>query len=228
MTQRILYLPGLDGGGGGASAIAEHLPPELSFEVFSYPTGRVLDFEELTRLVALRLEALDGLLLGESFGGAVAQETAIRRPEAVKRLVLLSTFNHEVEALAAALARTAIRILPRPLLRPVTRWLGSWKLAGTLRGEKRREFLDYLADADHKEFGRRLELLKGFDTRPRLREIRCPVTVLHAAKDPIASAPSQLEPWRRMADSTLHSIAGAGHLVSVERSEEIAALLTGR
>src|SRR5688572_10302785 len=117
MATTALFLPGLDGEPFTAGKIGEHLRI-ARLVVFAYPVGRALDWDSVCGLVAARMEREGAkLLIGESFGGAVAQETALRHPGVLRGLYLLSTFNYEAEAFAAMLGRVATRVLPAPLMR---------------------------------------------------------------------------------------------------------------
>ncbi len=223
MTRDVLYLPGLDGEAFCAEKLSQHTTARL--HVFRYPVGRTVEWPELCNLVAARLQALGtGLLAGESFGGAVAQETALRHPQAVRSLLLLSTFNSEPERFAASLGRAAVKLLPAGMTRVAARMLGSWKLAGTLRGPERARFLDRLAAQDHTEFARRLKLLQGFDTRAQLGNLKLPLCVVYGTRDPICAKAETLQVWQRVG-ATVHEIKGFGHLVVAEAAPEVGAIV---
>ena len=184
---------------------------------FVYPTGRKLKWDEMADMVASKLKALGtGLMAGESFGGAVAQQTALLRKDAVSSICLLGSFNHEAEPVAATIGRTASRLLPKVILNPVARLLADWKLAGNLQGEDRRKFLEFFGSLDHDELARRLELMKGFDLSDRLVGIRCHVEILYGSDDRIAADPRQLAYWERLPDKTIHCLDGAGHVLCAE------------
>ena len=184
---------------------------------FEYPTGHALNWTEMTELAAAKLKALDtGLLVGESFGGAVALKTAILQPLSVKSLCLLGSFSAEPEPLAAGIGRTASRLLPKVALNPISRWLADWKLAGNLRGEERKKFLEFFGTLDHAELGRRLGLLKGFDVSDRLVGVHCHVEILYGSQDRIAANDTQLKLWQRLERKRLHSLDGAGHVIARE------------
>lgn len=225
MPQPVLFLPGLDGEPFTASKLSEHTRV-AQLHVFVYPEGGALDFELLTRLVVARMNQLGTkLLAGESFGGALAQETALRHGAALDRLLLLSTFNHEVEVAASRVGRGASRVLPNALMRPVARLLAGWKLAGTLQGEDRRKFVDRFSQLDYHELAGRLKLLAGFDTRKRLMSLKLPVEVVYGTRDPISNHQDQLQVWRNMPHCRLHAITGFGHLVSAEAAPQVAAIV---
>ncbi|MBK9975321.1 MAG: alpha/beta hydrolase [Planctomycetes bacterium] len=225
MPQPVLYLPGLDGETFTANKLNENLQ-RAQLHVFAYPQGRDLNFETLAHQVVSRMQQLGTrLLAGESFGGAVAQETALRHGGCLDRLMLISTFNHEAERVASRVSRGATRLLPRGVMAPVARVLADWKLAGTLKGEERRKFLDRFAALDFVELARRLKLLVGFDTRRRLMGLKLPVQVVYGTRDAITNHPDQLQVWRNMPDCRVHAVVGYGHLVSAEAAPQVAAIM---
>lgn len=225
MSQPVLFLPGLDGEPFTANKLNENLK-RVQLHVFAYPVGGELNFESLAHQVVSRMQQLGTrLLAGESFGGAVAQETALRHTACLDRLMLVSTFNHEAERLASRVSRGATHVLPRGVMGPVARVLADWKLAGTLKGEDRRKFLDRFAALDFVELARRLKLLAGFDTRPRLMGLKLPVQVVYGTRDAITNHPDQLQVWRNMPDCRVHAINGYGHLVSAEAAPQVAAII---
>lgn len=184
---------------------------------FGYPTGRTLKWDEMADLVAGKLAALGtGLIAGESFGGAVAQQTALLRKDAVTSVCLLGSFNHEAEPIASSIGRAASRLLPKVVLHPVARLLADWKLAGNLRGEERRKFLEFFDSLDHEELAQRLELLKNFDISDRLVGMNCHVEILYGSDDKIASDPRQLAMYERLPDKMFHCFDGAGHVLCSE------------
>lgn len=213
---RALFLPGLDGEARSVQTLQSHLK-QVGLHAFGYPTGRELKWDELADLVAAKLKALGtGLIAGESFGGAVAQKTALLRKDAVKSICLLGSFNHEPEPFAAGVGRTASRLLPKVVLNPVARLLADWKLAGNLRGEERKKFLEFFGSLDHEELARRLGLLKGFDVSDNLVGIKCPVEIIYGSQDGISADRRQLAMWERLPDKRLHRLDGAGHIVCRE------------
>ena len=213
---KVLFLPGLDGEPRSMHKVQPHLK-RVEMVPFAYPTGRTLKWDELTDLVASKLASLEsGLIAGESFGGAVAQQTAILQRGAVTSICLLGSFNHEAEPIAASIGRSASRLLPKVVLNPVARLLANWKLAGNLQGEERRKFLEFFESLDHAELARRLELLKGFDVSDRLVGIRCHVEILYGSDDRISADPRQLNMWDRLPDKSIHCLDGAGHVLCAE------------
>ncbi|CAG0953022.1 hypothetical protein PLCT2_00306 [Planctomycetaceae bacterium] len=219
----VLYCPGLDGNAREIEPVVELLPPHITIEPFYYPTLNRVTFEELANLISIRLaERAKGrrLLAGCSFGGAVAQKVAILKPECLDALLLVATFNHEAEAFASMLGRAAVKVLPDFVLKPVTRVLARWKLAGGLDKESNERFLNSITSVDPRLLAARLEMLKDFDTRPWLSEMRLPVDVIYSTDDPISGAALQLEGWKRLPNARVNGVKG-GHVVQRQAPEAV-------
>ncbi len=223
----VLYCPGLDGNAREMEPVLELLPKHISVEPFYYPTLPKVSFEELANLIAVRLnERPKGkrLLAGCSFGGAVAQKVAILRPDCLDALFLIVTFNHEAEAFASMLGRAAIKVLPGFVLKPVTRVLARWKLAGGLDKESNERFLKSITSVDPRLLASRLELLKDFDVRPWLPQIKIPVDVVYSSDDPISAGALQLEGWKRLPNARVNGVKG-GHVAQRQAPDAVRDLL---
>ncbi len=219
----VLYCPGLDGNAREMDPVLELLPPHVTVEPLFYPTLRRTSFEDLVHLVSLRLsERPKGrrLLAGCSFGGAVAQMTALLKPQSLDALFLIVTFNHEAEAFAAAVGRAAAKVLPNFVMRPVTRLLARWKLSGGMDPDRREKFLDMISSLDPRVLTARLEILRDFDVRSRLAKIQVPVDVVYSTDDSISGSASQLEGWKRLANVRVNGIKG-GHVISRQQPQAV-------
>lgn len=223
----VLYCPGLDGNAREMEPVVELLPGHVRVEPFYYPTLPQVSFEELARFIAIRLQERPRgrrLLAGCSFGGAVAQMVALLQPGCLDGLFLVVTFNHEAEAFASMLGRAAVKVLPDFVLRPVTRVLARWKLAGGLDEESNERFLKSITSVDPRLLAARLAMLKGFDVRARLGEIKIPVDVVYSSDDPISASPAQLEGWKRLPEGRVSGVKG-GHVAQRQAPGDIARLL---
>ena len=165
-------------------------------------------------------------LAGHSMGGRVALEVMRKAPERVERLALLSTGVHpllpgETEkrtALIDLANRDGIRALAEQWIPPV--------LHPSRRGDQ--DLVDPLIDmwcrctpADHE--GQIKAALNRRDARDVLAGISCPTLVLGGADDPWAPAESQREIAAAIPGATLVLIVDCGHMVAVERPDEVTA-----
>ena len=90
----VVYLPGLDGTGRLLHRQAD-LHEQYDVRCIAYPQDQPQTYESLANLALSHLEgAGGGIVLAESFGGAVALTLALQRPDLVQRLVLVNTFAY--------------------------------------------------------------------------------------------------------------------------------------
>src|SRR5262245_32611003 len=117
----LIYLPGLDGTGR-----LLHRQPELhrAYDVHcvAYPQNTPNTYRELAGLAAEHFDKTGpGIVLAESFGGAVALTLALARPELVERLVLVNTFAYFPRRWLISLAAYFGRFLPAQSSHSATR-----------------------------------------------------------------------------------------------------------
>jgi pimeloyl-ACP methyl ester carboxylesterase len=97
MVERVLLLPGASGAGSFWEPVARLLPDSWDKVCLDWPglgdvppDPRVASFDDLADLVLARMEVpVD--VVAQSMGGVVAVQVALRRPELVRRLVLVAT-----------------------------------------------------------------------------------------------------------------------------------------
>lgn len=191
-----------DSRGNGRST----MPPEaVTMQTFADDTLALLD-------------ALDGPdatahLYGQSFGGMVALEVALRRPERVRSLVLAAT-----HAGAARASPVESRSVPkdRPYLA-----LYSEEFARAHPDHVAEDLAVGSRNRQPPEHGRRQwEALRDWDVWDELSRITRPTLILHGSGDRVVS----VENARRMAaaipGARLVVLDGAGHVYHSERGEE--------
>ena len=110
----LVYVPGLDGSGEMLFAHEDEVARRFRLLRVPSRTDSAFDYDDLVGDV---LAAMDDENVGratvfaESFGGSVALELALRRPDRVERLVMLNTFawfpNRALLRWGGALARSA-------------------------------------------------------------------------------------------------------------------------
>src|SRR5258708_918441 len=122
MRPPLLFIPGLDGT-GRLLFRQPRLHKTYDVRCVSYPHSPPATYEELADAAALRLVDGRGVVLAESFGGAVALTLALRRPDLVSRLVLVNTFAHFPRRLIIEIASEVGRFLPARPAPPATREL---------------------------------------------------------------------------------------------------------
>ena len=189
-------------------------------------------FEALAGVVAGLIEEVGAgavHLVGLSFGGMVAQATALARPELVRSLTLIGTASTFPEAARGAMRARAetvrsggmAAVLPASLercFRPETR------LA-------RPDLMDRVSKTvlgDDPEANAAIwEMISGFEVRTRLREIGCPALVLVGDRD--ASTPPAMSAVlaEEIGRARMVVVPGASHMVPLEAPEAVNVELIG-
>ncbi len=182
----------------------------------------------LARIAASLLDVLgyqDVDVLGVSWGGALAQEFALRHPERVRRLVLVSTSPGWV-GFPGRLSALWVLMTPRRYRSP------SYfeEVAPTLYGGAVRENPRLLREQGRLRFIRppslrgylwQLAAALGWTSTLRLHRVKSPTLVVLADDDPIIPlANGRLLAWR-LRDARLHVVARGGHLLLVTHAEEV-------
>jgi 3-oxoadipate enol-lactonase len=165
-------------------------------------------------------------VLGGMWGGCIAQEFALRHADMLDRLVLVSTTPVTSEPNATSSP------MPPPeewwMEDPVERWRAELPL-DTAPGyfDDKPDLLDREAERYRGNRitweGRMRQVAAGgqFDVRDRLHEITAPTLVLHGDQDPYIPVQNAELIANRIPNALLRIIRGAGHLLFIERPEEM-------
>lgn len=236
----ILLLHGAAPGASGLSAYRHNapallaagfrliIPDLLGFGASSKPVDRPYDLANLTEPVLALLEYLrlgSFQIVGNSFGGAVANEVALRRPDLVERLVLAAP--HCLESAETYVAMPGVRGLRAAL--------GRQEL--TL-DDLRTAFGFMVHDPQHIDdqlLGERLAVMKTQphevmgslvlgDISGRIGAIEQPVLAFWGANDRLTPASGGLKIVERCARADLIIWNQTGHWPQVERASQFNAL----
>lgn len=225
MKPTLVYAPGIDGTGRLLFRQAR-LHESYDVRCVAYPQDHTHSYADLAALVEQELgHAGGGVLLAESFGGAVALMVALARPELVRRLVLVNTFAYyprRVHIEALALVGPYLPTKPsHPLTRPLRSMLF---FAPDVPRDIRRQWWELTADVPMSAFGRRFQLITGLDLRPRLPELRMPTLVLAAPNDHVVPPVAGHLLARRIPGAKLAQ-PRAGHAAMVHPQVDMAKLM---
>ncbi len=221
----LVYLPGLDGTGR-----LLHRQPALhqQYEVHcaSYPQDHPSTYAQLAGLAIRHLEkAGPGVLLAESFGGAVALTAALARPELVRRMVLVNTFAYYPRQPVIRLAAWLGRWLPHRPSHPMTRGLrGVFFFPPDVSAPERAEWWDRTADVPMSAFGHRFPMIAALDLRERLPSIDVPTLVLAARNDRVVPPTAGKDLARRLPRARLIQ-PPVGHAALIHPLIDVARLL---
>ena len=217
----LVYVPGIDGSGELLLETAERL--RLQFRLVqveyvdgvSYGESIVADLAASLRVVLDKLGIDRALLLAESFGGPVALKFALEHAEVVRGLAIVNSFAYYPRRVDLAITRVGARLLPSAVFRFVRPLIAARKLFGrlcepdALRRFKARETPNF--DSNYRK---RLRAIEAIDLRPRLSEIKVPVSLFASERDRVVpSVPCLQEMQAGLANATLRTIPDGGHVV---------------
>ena len=229
--EALVLVPGMDGTG----QLFYRQTPSLSesFRTATYAlrsNARTMDMlvDDLSCVIdTIAPETRRAVVVGESFGGALAMSFALARPEQVSALVVLNSFPYFSPQFRLRLARYGLALLPwgaMPLIRRAT----AFRLhsAHTHREEIRR-FMELTASADREGYINRLQLLMSYDIRDRLPDLQPPALFLAAEQDHLVPAIQQAQLMvSRVPHGTLRVLHGHRHVCLIAPDINLAQMVT--
>ena len=225
----LVYVPGMDGTG---KLFYRQIPGLAGrFRVGTYALRD--DAPDMHTLVADLISVLvevgrnqPAVLVGESFGGALAMSAALERPDMVRALVLLNTFPFFGPQYRLRLAIAAIRVMPWGAMRIVRRVTAYRLHSPHTHLEERRQFLHLTAGTTRRGYLGRLGILTRYDVRERLRELRMPTLLLAADRDYLIPSVEQAKLMAaHIPNATTMVLNGYGHSCFLARSFDLDAIL---
>jgi pimeloyl-ACP methyl ester carboxylesterase len=229
--EALILVPGMDGTG----QLFYRQTPSLSesFKTATYALrSKASTMDTLVDDLACVIDTVApetrrAVVVGESFGGALAMSFALARPEQVSALVVLNSFPYFSPQFRLRLARYGLALLPwgaMPLIRRAT----AFRLhsAHTHREEIRR-FMELTASADREGYINRLQLLMSYDIRDRLPDLQPPALFLAAEQDHLVPSIQQAELMvSRVPHGTLRVLHGHGHICLIAPDINLAQMVT--
>ncbi|MBA4025650.1 MAG: alpha/beta hydrolase [Gordonia sp.] len=158
-------------------------------------------------------------VLGTSFGGAIAQHLAIRHPERVRTLALVSTTATHASTRTFAESSTAMTAEERALAMLDAALSLAVREHDPSIVETVRAALVRRPDELH---ARRIGALAGHDTTGLLASIRIPTLVVHGTDDTVIPYEAGRLLAERIPGAAFWSIEGARHATAFECAEELA------
>ena len=226
----LVFVPGMDGTGELFYLQVPRLAPHYRVATYTLrEDGTMQDLvADLAAVIAESGTHGRATVVGESFGGTVALSFALTHPEMVDRLVVLNSFPRFLPQARLHLAIAVLRALPFPwVVMSLVRRLTAFRLHSrhTHRREIRR-FLEVTARTTRAGYLSRLRVLRDFDVRARLGDIRTPTLFLASDRDHLVPA---VEQARYMADrvpnARLRVLRGHGHICLIAPDLDLAELL---
>jgi pimeloyl-ACP methyl ester carboxylesterase len=212
----LIYIAGLDGTGELFFKQAQALASRYRVVTFRSREAGHFDYDDLSDDVAAIIRDAGearAVVLGESFGGTVALNFALRHPSMVARLVIVNSFPRFRSRLRLKLATGLAASLPFGVVRP-------FRMAANLLGlyidgvgkQDRRRFFEIIHNVRQEGYVRRLQLIAGFNVERRLEEITAPVLLIAGDRDIVVPSVAEARTMARaIPNSRLRIIPGAGH-----------------
>ncbi len=219
--RRVIYVPGIDGSGELLLGLASKIAERRRLTRLAYTCDSPIEEDQYSGLARRLWQVVDGspgdkvVLLAESFGGAVALQAVLEKPERVAGLVLVNSFAHYR---ARARLQWSRWILPR-IPPPVFQWARARFAPRTLFGKLRdadaiARFRKTRHPFSPEGYARRLRMIQRLDLRERLPEVSCPTLVVAGDRDRVVDSVRQAELMNETIPlSRAHVVEGGGHLL---------------
>ncbi|MEF2277192.1 alpha/beta hydrolase [Deinococcus sp. YIM 134068] len=195
----------------------------------SDPFGDAFTLADLADDAAAFLRAVDAapaFVVGLSMGGMVAQHLALRHPDLVRGLVLVSTTPGGAESTPATERGRAALFLPADMEARERARQALTLMTHDGFTERNPETL--ATAARHAErhpmsaesFKRQFRAIRAHDTTPDLARLTVPTLVLHGEHDDLIPLPNAERLAAAIPGAELRVYAGTGHMPHLERAEE--------
>lgn len=244
-AQTLLFLHGLGGSAESWRAQLDALAPMVRCVAWTMPgygRSRALRETTIETLADAALSLVDSLgldrvvVVGQSMGGFVAQELALRHPDRVERLVLVATtaaFGRPTDDGSVSMFNQgllAARLQPLDDGRRMT--AVAREHIPTMVGPDCpalvvKDAAKIMGAIPPAAYRAALEALVTFDTRHRLGALSLPTLCLAGGLDTSATPAAMAELADLIPDARLEIIEGAAHLVNQEQPDEVNRLIRG-
>jgi pimeloyl-ACP methyl ester carboxylesterase len=226
----VVLVPGMDGTGRLFYRQVARLAPEYRVATYALRDSAesmdllVDDLASIVRQVSP--EEGRAVVIGESFGGALALTLAAERPECVRSLVILNSFPYFEPQFRLRLALAGLRTMPWGMMGAVRRLTAFRLHSPHTHGDEIRQFMRLTAAASRTGYLNRLRILQRWDMRPRLANIAAETLFLAADQDHLVPAVAQAQIMAaRVPKSTVRVLNGHGHICLIAPDVDLAQIL---
>lgn len=211
----------------GVRTLAWNMPGYQGSDVRMQPP----DFAHLSDRLGALIDGLGGPvhLIGQSIGGMIALDHAIRQPQHLRTLTLVTTtprFGGRDDRFRNAFLAARLGPLDRgqSMAQMAADAAPGLVGPGTDPLEVRR-ISDALAQVPEATWRGILQCLVGFDRAQDLASVTCPALVVAGSADRNAPAATMEKMAARIADARFHLLEGAGHMLHQEMPAAFNAIL---
>ncbi len=224
-AENIILVPGLD----GTALLFYRQIPLLArrFNVTAFPLADESEstMDSLTEDLSRLLDELGierAVLCGESFGGALSMSFALDYPDRVSALVIVNSFPYIRKRLQLFLGPRILRVIPWGTMRFVRRFTESRLHSRHCSREDLKEFHQRTREIGRDGYIRRLEILRDYDLRERLGEIRVPALFLAGDQDRLVPSVREARFMaERVPDASLEILRGYGHICLINHDLDL-------
>jgi pimeloyl-ACP methyl ester carboxylesterase len=212
----LVYIAGMDGTGELFYKQAPALARSYRVATFRQREHGRFTYDDLTEDVAAIIRNAGesrATIVGESFGGTIAMQFAIRFPEMVERLVVVNSFPRFRPRWKIEIAAAFAPIVPQRLiwlLRRCANMLGL--MLDGVSAEDRRRFFQAVRGVKREVSARRLRLIAELDIENRLPEIKALTLFIAGENDYLVKSVREARLMAaRVPIADVKIIEGAGH-----------------
>ncbi len=192
---------------------------------FPLPNDASADMDDLVAELATFLDRDAGpevVLCGESFGGALSLSFALAHPERLRGLVIVNSFPVIRQRWKLFLGPLALRLLPWGAMPIVRRFTEARLHSPHAQPEDLHEFRERSKQIGKAGYLRRLEILRHYDVRDRLGELRLPVLFLAGDRDQLLPAVAEARYMAaRVPRGTAVVLEGYGHICMINHDFDL-------
>lgn len=224
-AETLILVPGLD----GTALLFYRQIPLLArrFNVVAFPLPNekrhsMADLVEELRRLCCEVASESVLLCGESFGGALSMSFALAHPELVRGLVIINSFARVSGRLRLHLAPLALRVIPWGAMPLVRRFTEARLHSPHALPEDLREFRERSKAIGREGYIRRIEILRHYDLRGRLHEIRAPALFLAGDRDHLVPSVAEARFMSgRIPNAEMSVLEGYGHVCLINHDLDL-------
>lgn len=166
------------------------------------------------------------IVVGESFGGALALSLALAQPGRVRALVILNSFPYFAPQFRLWLGIHGLKVLPWGAMGLIRRLTASRLHSRHTHRQEIQRFMELTAGASRDGYLNRLRVLTTYDVRHRLPELRCPTLFLAAELDHLVPSIAQAQYMTsRVPGAVSRVLAGHGHICLIAPDVDLAQIL---
>lgn len=187
----------------------------VSFQTLADALKRLMDFLQLSQ----------AHLIGQSIGGMIAQEFALRYPQQVSSLVLIATtsaFGGKDDSFRQSFLKARLAPLDEGMsMRDLAEQSIHHIVGADCPNSVKQAAISSMANIHEASYRDILKCLVTFNRRTEFSRIHCPVCLISGSEDTNAPANTMKRMSDKLPNSQYHDIQGAGHLVNLEKETEV-------